>query len=318
MSETPSLDRHLHTLQRAEHADKHDVDTAIQALDGKLAELKTRVQHKDELRKMRAGIEKAMVRTDLSADSQKRLKTMQSALEDEAVEAPVIPSDEGDSLPTRAVKEGVQMTVEQGKYLWKKTEGNTLARVGLIGGAVIAGYAVLHAGKWVLEKLWNGVKHVGSFMKEHWMLTIGALAGGAYLYSNATNTNAADTHVERPAPAGSEYLLGGPKLIEVNGKRYTVEVRPDASLTVNGKNWKLKGLGLASVATFSVGQAMRTPNGDLQLQVAGEIPYIYKSPLKTHVIPKAKAEALLEHLATQNTPAQKQKVEGYEIQMQPA
>ncbi|TSC58432.1 MAG: hypothetical protein Greene041619_656 [Candidatus Peregrinibacteria bacterium Greene0416_19] len=190
----------------------------------------------------------------------------------------------------------------------------------LIGGGVLAAAAagvylavktVFKAVKWVGRTIGQGLSWLWN---NKWkVLTLGGIGYGMYRLSQNRSKAPAGAPAT-PSHAPGENLVGKTQQIEIAGRKHTVSIAPDATVTVDGRHWKLQGRGAASLATFSVRTVERDAHDNAVLEVTGKLLLFQKTA--RHRIPAAELRSLIAGLAA-GTPPPPLKVENgrYEIEL---
>lgn len=272
------LKQHLDTFHQGEKDEEKLRESAV-ILQQDIEKLKT-LRHRDDLRTLRASVEKMLKERTLEDTTRQALDGLNKTLEEHAIEAPLMPVDLGkqaaDKMPADMLKSPVEHTVdgfnetvqtayERGKQVWNQSGWGKAA---IIGGGLLAGYAIL---KWLGGKAWGAAEAAGekaaeggSWLWNHkWqILTLGLVGGGAYwLRSRNSGTDAPNTAPGAPkAPETKltgEDVLGKEQKIKVDGKERKLMMDAKGVVTLDGKKWKISGMGIASVLKFEVLQATR-------------------------------------------------------------
>lgn len=276
------LKQHLDTFHQGEKDQQKLRESAV-ILQQDIEKLKT-VRHRDDLRTLRASVEKMLKESMLEDATRQALDGLNKTLEEHAIEAPLMPVDLGkkaaDKMPADMLKspvehavngfnETVQTAYERGKQVWNQSGWGKAA---IIGGGLLAGYAIL---KWLGGKLWgaaeagaNKVADGGSWLWNHkWkILTLGLAGGGAYWWWN--NKAEAGTSKGPETKLSGTDVLGKEQKITVDGKERSLKMDAHGVVTLDGRKWKLQGMGMASGLKFNVLQAQR--NGEsVTLRVEG-------------------------------------------------
>lgn len=299
--------QHLDAFHQGEKDEEKLRESAV-ILQQDIEKLKT-VRHRDDLRTLRASVEKMLKESTLEDATRQALDGLNKTLEEHAIEAPLMPVDLGknaaDTMPVDMLKSPVEHTVngfnetvqtayERGKQVWNQSGWGKAA---IIGGGLLAGYAIL---KWLGGKAWGaaeaaGEKAVegGSWLWNHkWtILTLGLAGGGAYWWWN--NKAEAGTSKGAEKKLTGEDVLGKEQKITVDGKERTLMMDAKGVVTLDGKKWKLQGMGIASVLKFNVLQAQR--NGEsVTLRVEGS--GFGQKKQQDEVFDRAKLEKLVREL----------------------